>query len=69
MHECNLNIDAIQDEAELSELAEVFYIMAQYTSVKYAAVKERKAGRIVSAQSYEKSCELIYKQLPQKWKW
>ena len=64
----NLNLDCMMLE-DLDELHKHLMNLVVYTMQKATAMRRRLNGDIRVALELERTCEMIYDQLPDNWKW
>lgn len=64
----SLNLDCMTLE-EVDELHKHLMNLVVYTMQKATAMRRRLNGDILVALELERTCETIYDQLPDNWKW
>jgi len=68
MKDLNINLDAIDDNEELAEIAYIYQLLYTYAVNKAMAVKWRKLGNMNKALHFEAVCDNAYLDIPSEWR-
>lgn len=63
------NLDGEATAEDLEQRARVLRLAADYCTQAAKARRYRLEGKIVRARTYEKTCDALYAQLPEEFKW
>lgn len=54
---------------ELDQMADIFFNLHRYATLKASAIRHRKFGEIDKALNFERNADCIYDRLPKDFQW